>query len=158
MTRDDYLALLQRALSTPHGVALEFGDWVKAERARRRIYSLRDALRRSGDRRTAPPTRVGYPRGTQRQDARHAAPHNAQHLADDKRAAARKCRVSRPLLYVTSSTTGPLPIDDTRSGIALEHSYMSGKAPCRIIANLSDKHGPRLASGRLSAWNRLLHR
>ncbi len=49
MTRDDYLALLRRALSTPHGVALEFGDWVKAERARRRIYSLRDALRRAGD-------------------------------------------------------------------------------------------------------------
>ncbi len=49
MTRDDYLALLQRALSTPHGVAMEFGDWTKAERARRRIYSLRDALRRSGD-------------------------------------------------------------------------------------------------------------
>ncbi len=49
MTRDDYLALLQRALSSPHGVALDFDDWVKAERARRRIYSLRDALRRSGD-------------------------------------------------------------------------------------------------------------
>ena len=49
MTRNDYLSLLRRARSTPHGVALEFGDWVKAERARRRIYSLRDALRRAGD-------------------------------------------------------------------------------------------------------------
>ncbi len=49
MTRDEYLALLRQALTTPHGVALEFGDWVKAERARRRIYSLRDALRRAGD-------------------------------------------------------------------------------------------------------------
>lgn len=49
MTRGDYLALLQRALATPHGIALDFNDWVKAERARRRIYSLRDALRRSGD-------------------------------------------------------------------------------------------------------------
>ncbi len=49
MTRDDYLALLQRARTTPHGIALEFEDWVKAERARRRIYSLRDALRRAGD-------------------------------------------------------------------------------------------------------------
>ncbi len=49
MTRDDYLSLLRRALSSQHGVALEFGDWVKAERARRRIYSLRDALRRAGD-------------------------------------------------------------------------------------------------------------
>ncbi len=49
MTRNDYLSLLRRALSSQHGVALEFGDWVKAERARRRIYSLRDALRRAGD-------------------------------------------------------------------------------------------------------------
>ena len=49
MTRDDYLALLQRALSTPHGVALEFGDWVKAEQARGRLYRLRSALRRAGD-------------------------------------------------------------------------------------------------------------
>ncbi len=49
MTRDEYLTVLRRALSAQHGVALEFGDWVKAERARRRIYSLRDALRRAGD-------------------------------------------------------------------------------------------------------------
>ncbi len=49
MTRDDYLTLLRRALSAQHGVALEFEDWVKAERARRRIYSLRDACRRAGD-------------------------------------------------------------------------------------------------------------
>ncbi len=50
MTRDDYLALLRRALSTPHGVALELGDWVKAaERARGRLYRLRSALRRAGD-------------------------------------------------------------------------------------------------------------
>ena len=49
MTREDYEALLREALSTPHGIALEFEDWVKAERARRQIYSLRDALRRAGD-------------------------------------------------------------------------------------------------------------
>ncbi len=49
MTRDDYLALLQRALSTPHGVALDFDDWVKAEQARGRLYRLRSALRRAGD-------------------------------------------------------------------------------------------------------------
>ena len=49
MNRDDYVALLREALSTPHGIALDFDDWVKAERARRRIYSLRDALRRAGD-------------------------------------------------------------------------------------------------------------
>jgi len=49
LTRDDYLTLLRQALTTPHGIALDFDDWVKAERARRRIYSLRDALRRAGD-------------------------------------------------------------------------------------------------------------
>ncbi len=49
MTRADYLALLQRALSSPHGVAMEFGDWTKAERARGRLYRLRSALRRAGD-------------------------------------------------------------------------------------------------------------
>ncbi len=49
MTRDDYLALLRRALSSPHGVALEFGHWTQAERARGRLYRLRSALRRAGD-------------------------------------------------------------------------------------------------------------
>ena len=49
MTRDDYLALLCQALSSPHGVALDFDDWVQAERARGRIYRLRSALRRAGD-------------------------------------------------------------------------------------------------------------
>ena len=49
MTRDEYLALLRQALSAQHGVALEFGDFYMAERARRRIYSLRDAFRRAGD-------------------------------------------------------------------------------------------------------------
>ena len=49
MTRDEYLALLRQALSTPHGVALEFGDFDKAERARGRLYRLRSALRRAGD-------------------------------------------------------------------------------------------------------------
>ena len=48
-TRDGYLALLQRALSTPHGVALEFDDFIQTERARRRFYGLRDSLRRAGD-------------------------------------------------------------------------------------------------------------
>ena len=49
MTRDDYMALLREALSSPHGVALEFGDWVKAEQARGRFYRLRSSLRRTGD-------------------------------------------------------------------------------------------------------------
>ncbi len=49
MTRDDYLALLRQALSSPHGVALDFDDWVKAEQARGRLYRLRNALRRAGD-------------------------------------------------------------------------------------------------------------
>ena len=50
MTPDDYLALLRQALSSPHGVTLVFGDWEQAERARGRLYRLRNALRRSGDR------------------------------------------------------------------------------------------------------------
>ncbi len=49
MTRDDYLALLRQALSAPHGVALEFDDWVQADRARGRLYRLRSNLRRAGD-------------------------------------------------------------------------------------------------------------
>ena len=49
MTRSEYLALLRRALSTPHGVALQFDDWVQADRARGRLYRLRYALRRAGD-------------------------------------------------------------------------------------------------------------
>ena len=49
MTRDDYLALLRQALTSPHGVALEFEDWVQAERARGRLYRLRRTLRRDGD-------------------------------------------------------------------------------------------------------------
>ncbi len=49
MTRDDYLDLLRQALSSPNGIALELGDWVKAERARGRLYRLMSALRRAGD-------------------------------------------------------------------------------------------------------------
>lgn len=49
MTRDDYLALLRQALTSPHGVALEFDDWVQAERARGRFYRLRSSLRRAGN-------------------------------------------------------------------------------------------------------------
>ena len=49
MTRDEYLALLRRALSSDHGVALEIGNFYEAERARRRLYGIRDHLRRAGD-------------------------------------------------------------------------------------------------------------
>ena len=49
MDRHDYLTLLRRALSTPHGLALEFQDFRKAERARGRLYRLRSRLRRDGD-------------------------------------------------------------------------------------------------------------
>ncbi len=49
MIRDEYLALLRQALSTPHGVALQFDDWVKADAARGRLYRLRSAFRRAGD-------------------------------------------------------------------------------------------------------------
>ena len=50
MTRDDYLTVLRQALASPHGVTLQFGNWEQAERARGRLYRLRNALRRSGDR------------------------------------------------------------------------------------------------------------
>ncbi len=49
MNRSEYLALLRQALSAPHGVALQFDDWVKADRARGRLYRLRSNLRRAGD-------------------------------------------------------------------------------------------------------------
>ena len=49
MTRDDYLTSMRRALDSPHGVALDFDNWVLAERARRRFYSLRDTVRRAGN-------------------------------------------------------------------------------------------------------------
>ena len=49
MTRNDYIRLLRQSLSNQHGVALEFDDWVQAERARGRFYRLRSALRRAGD-------------------------------------------------------------------------------------------------------------
>lgn len=49
MTRDDYNAPLRQALASPYGIALEFPGWRKAERARRRIYSVRDAWRCAGD-------------------------------------------------------------------------------------------------------------
>ena len=49
MTRNEYLALLSRALTSPHGIALDFDGWQEAERARRRIYSVRDSRRRAGD-------------------------------------------------------------------------------------------------------------
>ncbi len=49
MNRSEYLALLRQALSAPHGVALQFDDWVQADRARGRFYRLRYALRRAGD-------------------------------------------------------------------------------------------------------------
>ena len=49
MTRDEYLALLRSALLTEHGVALEIGNLYEAERARRRLYGIRDHLRLAGD-------------------------------------------------------------------------------------------------------------
>ena len=49
MTRDDYLEVMRRALDSPYGVALQLDSWVKAEQARRRIYTIRDAFRKRGD-------------------------------------------------------------------------------------------------------------
>ena len=50
MTHDDYMVLLRQALTAPHGIALRFGDFDKAERARGKLYRIRSTLRRSGDR------------------------------------------------------------------------------------------------------------
>ena len=49
MTREDYLSLLRQALATAHGVALEFASFLEAEQARRRIYGIRDHVRKSGE-------------------------------------------------------------------------------------------------------------
>jgi hypothetical protein len=50
LTREDYLTLLHKALTAPHGVALRLGNFDKAEQARSRLYRIRSTLRRSGDR------------------------------------------------------------------------------------------------------------
>ena len=49
MTRDEYLELLRKALTAPHGIALKLGNFEKAEQARSRLYRIRSALRRNGD-------------------------------------------------------------------------------------------------------------
>jgi hypothetical protein len=51
MTRDDYRALMQRALDEPHGLKLTFSSDQEFRRARRKLYSLREQGRREGDRR-----------------------------------------------------------------------------------------------------------
>jgi hypothetical protein len=45
MTRDDYLALLNRALASPHGIRLAYGDGQTARRVRAKLYSIRDEIR-----------------------------------------------------------------------------------------------------------------
>ncbi len=49
MKHHNYEALLNDALTTPHGIALQLEDWRKAEHARLRFYRTRDQLRRSGN-------------------------------------------------------------------------------------------------------------
>jgi hypothetical protein len=45
MTRDDYIALLQRALASPHGIHLAYGDERTAHRVRAKLYHIRDEIR-----------------------------------------------------------------------------------------------------------------
>jgi hypothetical protein len=56
MTRDDYLALLDRALASPHGIRLTYGDGQTAHRVRAKLYSIRDDIRAElrGKRQTDP--------------------------------------------------------------------------------------------------------
>jgi hypothetical protein len=49
MTRNDYLALMQRALAEPHGLRLSFPDRMHLIRAARTFYKLREEVRRIGD-------------------------------------------------------------------------------------------------------------
>ena len=48
MTRDDYVKLMQKAVSTPYGLTLELFNECQAEHARGRFYCLRNKLRQSG--------------------------------------------------------------------------------------------------------------
>lgn len=43
--RDDYLALLDRALASSHGIRLAYGDGQTAHRVRAKLYSIRDQIR-----------------------------------------------------------------------------------------------------------------
>ena len=45
MTRDDYFALLKRALASPHGIRLAYGDGQTAHRIRAKLYHIRDEIR-----------------------------------------------------------------------------------------------------------------
>src|SRR6516225_5572488 len=56
MTRDDYLALLDRALASPHGLRLAYGDGQTAHRVRAKLYHIREEIRAElrGDRQSDP--------------------------------------------------------------------------------------------------------
>jgi hypothetical protein len=45
MNRDDYLALLNRALASPHGIRLEYGDDRTARLVRGKLYRIREEVR-----------------------------------------------------------------------------------------------------------------
>ena len=42
MTSNEYVALMERALSEPHGLKLQFASYVEACAARKRLYKLRE--------------------------------------------------------------------------------------------------------------------
>jgi hypothetical protein len=50
MTKDDYRAVLQRAVDEPFGVVLSLRSHGECRRAASRIYHVREKLRRNGDR------------------------------------------------------------------------------------------------------------
>jgi hypothetical protein len=45
MNREDYLALLNRALASPHGIRLEYGDDRTARLVRGKLYRIREEVR-----------------------------------------------------------------------------------------------------------------
>lgn len=49
MKREDYDALLQRALDSPYGLHLAMQGWTPGRKFRRRLYSARDRARKRGD-------------------------------------------------------------------------------------------------------------
>jgi hypothetical protein len=54
MNRDDYIALLDRALVSSHGIRLDYGDDETARRVRAKLYHIRNEMR--AEARTEPQT------------------------------------------------------------------------------------------------------
>jgi hypothetical protein len=60
MTRDDYLAILKRALSSPHGIRLTYPDDLTAKRVRAKLYAIRGQVRLGDQRRVRPTPALRY--------------------------------------------------------------------------------------------------